>query len=121
MAVPVSWHIGSTPPGSDVRVLEKIVGDELVVIGRFRVVEDLAQLLEVRRPQQVVDVGEGRLRERAQRLALDHEHILAHHLLDLDAADIELAVGRLVRAERKQWGVFVGWDDLGRRVHGKLR
>ena len=48
--------------GGDVGVLEEIVGDELVVIGRFRVVEDLAQLLEVRRAQQMIDVGERRLR-----------------------------------------------------------
>jgi hypothetical protein len=69
----------------------------------------------------MIDVNEGGLTERAQRLALDDQHIPAHHFLDLDAADIELAIGRLVRSERKQRCVLVRRGDLGRRVHGKLR
>ena len=35
------------------------------------------------RTQQVVDVGEGGLGERAQRLTGDDEHLFAEHLLDL--------------------------------------
>ena len=42
--------------GGDVGVLEEVVSDELVVIARLRIVEDLAQLLEMRRTQQMVDV-----------------------------------------------------------------
>ena len=53
-------------------VQEEIVGDELVVRARLRVVENAAQLLEVRRAQQVIDVREGGLGERAQRLVRDH-------------------------------------------------
>ena len=44
--------------GGDIGVLEKVVGDELVVVGRLRVVEDRAQLLQVPGPQQMIDVGE---------------------------------------------------------------
>ncbi len=101
--------------GGDVGVLQEIIGDELVVIGCFRVVEDLAQLLQVRRAQQMIDVGERGLAERAQRLVADHQHVLAHHLLDLHAADIELAIGRLVGAERKQRRVMVGGRGSGVR------
>ena len=108
--------------GGDVGVLQEIVGDELVVGGGLGVVEDRAQLLEVRRAQQMIDVGEGGLGERAQRLVADHQHVLAHHLFDAHAADVELAVGRLVRPERKQRRVVVrgdggGWGEGG--VHGE--
>src|SRR4029079_7384679 len=80
---------------------------------------DLAQLLKVGRPQQVVDIGERSLAKRAQSLMLDHEHILAHHFFDPDAADIELAIRRLIRPERKQWRVVIGGRGVGRarRVH----
>ena len=76
----------------------------------------------MRRAQQMIDVGEGGLGQRAQRLVRDHQHVLAHHLLDRDAADVELAIGRLVGAERKQRRVVVrgdggGWGDGG--VHGQ--
>ena len=40
----------------DVRVLEQIERDELVVVARLRVVEDVPQLLQVSRPQIVRDV-----------------------------------------------------------------
>ena len=75
----------------------------------------------MRWPQQVVDIGEGGLAERAQYLTLDHEHVLAHDLFDFDTAHIEFPVGCLVRPERKQRRVFVGRDDVGGGVHGKLR
>ena len=106
--------------GGDVGVLQEVVGDELVVGARLRVVEDVAQLLEVRRAQQVIDVGEGGLGQRAQGLAGYHQHVLAHHLLDRDAADIELAIGGLVGAERKQRRVVVRGDGGGcdGGVHG---
>ena len=68
----------------------------------------------------MIDVGERGLAERAQRLVADHQHVLAHYLFDLDAGDIELAIRRLVRTERKQRRVVIGRDG-GRRdggVHG---
>ncbi len=107
--------------GGDVGVFQEIVGDELVVGRGLRVVEDFTQLLEVRGPEQMIDVGEGGLGQRPQRLVADHQHVLAHHLLDAHSADIELAVGGLVGAERKQRRVVVGRDGGGwgkGRVHG---
>ncbi len=55
--------------GGDVGVLQEVEGDELVVVGGFLVVEDVAQLLQMPRPQVVVDVDERGLGERAQGVA----------------------------------------------------
>ena len=82
MAVPVSWHIGSTPPAAMLAFLRKSKATNLSLSEACGVVEDRAQLLEMRRPQQMIDVGERGLRERAQRFARDHHDILAHDLLD---------------------------------------
>ena len=56
----------------------------------------------MRRAQKMIDVGEGGLRQRAQRLALDHQHVAAHDFFDAHALVGELAVGRLVGAEREE-------------------
>jgi hypothetical protein len=61
----------------------------------------------------MIDVHEGGLGERAQRLALDHQHVLAHHLFDAHPGDFELAVRRLVRPEWKQGRMVVGRDGGG--------
>ena len=75
--------------------------------------------------QEMIDVGERRLRQRPDRLALDHEHVAAEDFFHADAVvhavsarDGELAVGRRVLAERKQRRVAIGRDDLGGGVHG---
>ena len=99
---------GQHAAGGDVGVLQQVIGDELVVRGRLRVVEDGAELFQMRRPQQVVDVGEGGFRERPQALALDHQHVAAHDFFGADPADIELAVLCLIRPEREQGRVGVG-------------
>src|SRR6185437_3050623 len=68
----------------------------------------------------MIDVGERGLAERTQRLVADHQHVLAHHLLDRDAADIEFSVRGFVRPERKQRRVVIRRRG-GRRygdVHG---
>src|SRR5262249_58794944 len=84
--------------------VEEIVGGELVVVAGLRVVEDRAQLLEVARPQQVVDIGERRFRERAQRLAFDHDELVFARAFQPYAIGGELAVGRGVATEREQRG-----------------
>ena len=104
----------------DVGVLEKFIGDEPVVIARLRVVEDGAQLLEMTRAQKMIDVDERGLRERAQRLRRNHEHVLAENLLDLHGLCArDLAIRRLVLAQREQGRVVVGrrGDGYG-GVHG---
>ena len=59
--------------GRDVGVLQEVVGDELVVAGRLGVVEDLGELGEMGRAQQVVDVDHRLLGEQAQRRRLDDQ------------------------------------------------
>jgi len=75
----------------------------------------------MRRSEQMIDICESSLAERTQCFALDHKHILAHDLLDLHAANIELAIRCFIRTEGEQWCVPVERDDIGRGVHGKLR
>ena len=101
---------GQHAAGGDIGVLQEVVGDELVVVGGLGVVEYLAELFQVRGPQQVIDVFEGGLGQGAQRLVLDHEHVLAHGLFHPYTADIELAVRRLIRPEREQGPVVIGRD-----------
>ena len=64
------------------------------------------------RPQVMVDLAEGRLRQRPQRFARHHQHVLAEHLFDPHALAGNLLVGRLVLAERKQRRVLVGRNGL---------
>ena len=57
--------------GGDVGVLQQVEGDEPVVVACFRIVEDVAQLLQVRRAQEVGDVAHRRLGDERERLGLD--------------------------------------------------
>ena len=108
--------------GGDVGVFQKVIGDEAVIAGRFRVVENLAQLLQMRRPQKMIDVVERRLRQSPQGLVADHDHLAAQHRLGAHALRGDLAVLGLVLAQREQRRVVIGRDS-GRRgdggVHGK--
>ena len=69
-----------------------------------------AQLLQMPRPQIVVDVAERGLGQGPQRLARHHQHVLAQHLLDPHTLAADLLVRRGVGAERKQRRVLVGRD-----------
>mmetsp|Transcript_66390 Transcript_66390/g.198308 ORF Transcript_66390/g.198308 Transcript_66390/m.198308 type:complete len:237 (-) Transcript_66390:192-902(-) len=55
----------------DVGVLEQLECNKLVVAGRLRVVEDVGELLEVARPEQVGDVNHRLRGQQPQRLRLD--------------------------------------------------
>ena len=85
IAVPVSWHIGKHAAGGDVGVLEKVVGDELVVVRRLGVLDDGLEARQMRGAEQMIDVGEGRFRQRPHRLARHHQQFLAQHPLDAQA------------------------------------
>ena len=107
--------------GGDVGVLEKIVGDELVVVRRLRVLDDGFEARQMRGAQQMIDVGEGGFRQRPQRLARHHQHFLAQHPLDAQPVGGDFAVGRRVLAEREQRGVLVRRRRVGGEggVHGR--
>ena len=74
--------------GGDVRVLQEIEGDELVVGGGFFVVEDFAQLGEVARSQEMGDVAHRGVCQRRERARLhakkgraarfERRHAIAH-------------------------------------------
>jgi hypothetical protein len=69
----------------------------------------------MRRTQEVVDVGERRLRQHPQRVARDDQNLFVQHALDAQPVGGEFSVRRLVLAEREQRRVPVG----GRRVGGE--
>ncbi len=98
----------------DVGVLQEVERDELVVVARLRVLDDAFQRREMRRAQQVIDVGERGLRERPHRLMRDDQHLPPEDGLDAHAVRGELAVGGGVLAEREQRGVAVGRERMGR-------
>src|SRR5262249_61615730 len=75
----------------------------------------------MRRPQQMIDIREGGLAERAQCLALDYQHVLAHDFLDSGAANVEFPVWCPVRTEWEQRRMFVGRNDIGGGVVRKSR
>ena len=88
---------GQDAARGDVRVLEQVERDELVVVARLRVIEDVRQLLEVRRAQVVRDVVHGGVGEQAQGLGLDlEERAPARPVDDRHAVGGEQPVGGLV-------------------------
>ncbi len=108
--------------GGDIGVLEKIVSDELVVIRRFRVLDDMFEAGKMRGAEQMIDVGERRLRQRAERVAGHHQYFFAQHELDPHALGGDLAVRRLILAKREQRRVLVGRRRMGGKggVHSAL-
>jgi hypothetical protein len=112
--------------GGNIRVLEKFVSDELVIIRGFGVFDDRFQRSQMRRAEQMIDVAERGLRERAQRLARHHHYVFAEDALDAHAEVCailgDLAIGRVVLAERKQRRVFIRRRRMGADggVHGQF-
>ena len=105
--------------GGDVGVLQQVVGDELVVRGRLGIVEDLRELGEMARAQQMVDVDEGLLARAADRLARDAQHLAVAELLARETPSrAELAVGRRILAEREEIDMlYRPWSSApGRRA-----
>ena len=91
--------------GGDVDVLEQVQGDEAVVPGGLRVVDDLAQLGEVRGAQVVRDVVHRLGGEQPQRRRVDLEEGPAVGLERADALRGEQPVRRLVPSRGQQVGV----------------
>ena len=102
--------------GRDVGVLHQVVGDEAVVGRGLGIVEDVAQLLEMARSQEMVDVAEGGFRQQAQRFEIDLEDVLAGEAVDGHVLIGELPVGRGVGTQRKEREGCVGH----RPVHCRL-
>ncbi len=91
--------------GGDGGVLEQVESDEAVVVRRLRVIEDVAQLFEMRRAQEVGDVAHRLGGERADRRTADPQEGPEGCLHGVDAVSGEQSVLRVVRTERQQFGV----------------
>ena len=82
MAVPVSWHIGSTPPAETQALRSRSVATNRSFGRGLGVVDDRAQLRQVRGPQQVLDVVHGLADERGDRGRVDLQERAARGLDD---------------------------------------
>ena len=94
--------------GRDVGVLQQLEGDEPVVSGRFRVVQNVRELLQVPRAQEMGDIGHRFAREFPERLRLDAEELAVRRLDGADggAQVLQLPVRHLlVVGGRKKRGV----------------
>ena len=85
--------------GGDVGVLQHLERDEAVVPRGFRIVDDVAELLEVARSEEVRDVAHGFEREPLERRRLHDEDLAAVDPRDLQLLAGELAVRSVVGTE----------------------
>eukprot|EP00760_Papus_ankaliazontas_P032837 PhM_4_TR5984/c0_g1_i1/m.99475 len=68
----------------NVRVLEELKSDEAVVVGRLGVIEDLAQLREMTRAEEMGNVVEGLAGNETEGLGCDRQNILPFNGLDVN-------------------------------------
>ena len=99
---------GQHPARRDIGVLEQVIGHETIIAGGLGIVEDLGELGQMARAQQMVDVDHGLLGQKADRLAADGEDFAPAEGLDAHALGGELAIGGLILAEGKQRRILIG-------------
>ena len=90
---------------------------KLVVVAGLGVVEDVAQLLQVRRPQVVGDVAHRGLRQERQRLGRDLQERAGSGVDRRHAVGRQQPVFGRVGPEREQLGVGELWHALRLRPH----
>jgi hypothetical protein len=90
--------------GGDVGVLQEVEGDEAVVVAGLRVVEDVAQLLEVAGAQQVGDVAHRLAGDAGERGRLDPQEPALGRVEGRDALGGHEAEGGLVVTEGQHLG-----------------
>jgi hypothetical protein len=88
--------------GCNVGVLEQVEGDETIVLGRFRIVQNRCELLEMTWPEQMVDVAEGRFGKKAQTVHIDRQDLLAAEFLDADMLVGQFLPGGGVGSKREE-------------------
>ena len=117
IAVPVSWHIGRTPPAAMFAFFSRSRATNWSLLHASGSSRMFAQLLEVRGPQVVGDVVHRGLGEHPQRLGVDlQEAAPARSLDDLDPLGREESVRGLVGADGQK--VRVG--ELGHRISSRV-
>ena len=107
IAVPVSWHTGNTPPAAMLAFFRKSSATNLLVGACFLVVEDRAQLLQMPRPQIVIDLtAKRRFRQRACNASreTDQRLSLPNTFLDGHALGRDLLVGKWCRSPTETAG-----------------
>ena len=104
IAVPVSWHIGSTPPAATAAFLSRSVATKRSFGARLGVVEDVAELLEVGRAEEVGDVAHRLGGQLPDRLRLDLQERPLGCVEGRDALGRDQPVRGVVVAQRQQLG-----------------
>ena len=84
------------------RVPQELKGDEAVVLGRFGIIEDLAQLRQMPSAQKMSHIVEGNAGEHSQGVGLDLEYLAAVECERRDPVGRELAIGRVVGAQLEE-------------------
>ncbi len=59
----------------NIGILQKVIGDETIIVGRFRVIQNLRQLRQMARPQQVINVAKRFFRQQAQPFRVDRDDL----------------------------------------------
>ena len=103
---------GQHAAGGDVGVLQQIVGDEAVIVGRLGVVENGRELFQMAGPQQMIDVRKRRFGQKPQRLRFHRQNIRTPKPVDRDEIAGQLAIGRCIWREGKHlgFGRFGHWQ-----------
>ena len=101
--------------GGDGRVLQQVERDEAVVVAGLGVVEDVAQLLQVARPQEVGDVAHRLAGEPGDGRRVDLQHGAERRLDRAHALGGDQAERRVVVAQGEQLGEL----ELGGSSHGE--
>ena len=120
IAVPVSWHEGSTMPAETFAFFRSSSATKRSFADGLGIVEDRGELGEMAGAQQVRDVAHRRRGEQAQRLGRHLQHAAAGDLDRLDVLGGQAAVGhaRLVRVLEDRLELSVGRRLGGARGSG---
>ena len=83
----------------DVGVLHQLEGDEAVVVRRLGILENLGELLEVARAEEMGDIPNRLGGQRDQRLGIHLQDLPAIDLDGFDEVALDAAVFRVIRSE----------------------
>ncbi len=88
--------------GSDLRIAEHGEGNEFIILGSFRIMEDLSNHLIVLSAEHERTVVAGHIGDDCQGLRINHKHLVSVPVLYFHIIFCDELVFRSVRAERKR-------------------
>ena len=104
---------GQYHAGRNVRILQHLECHEMVVLRRFGIVEDMAQLRKVTRPEQMGDVTDRRRRQIRESRPLDDHDLLATKTVERNVVALNRPIDRFVgRRLEKGLVVELGHESL---------